>query len=466
MSHETRPRRNRRLNLRLPRRTVLRGAALSGLSALALPVLDIMLNDHGTALAQSNEPLPKRFGVYFWGNGVRLDKWNPSMTGAGYALSEELAPLAPVKDYISVISGMSIQTGNERGHHAGVVGILSGAPMISQDPMGAPYASTFSQPSIDQVVASALGDVTRFRSLELGVSRAIVSGEGSTLRYLSHNGPDNTNPPEYSPRAVFERIFGSGFTAPGTEPVVDPRLVLRRSVLDAIRGDAAELRVKLGANDRLRLEQHLDSIRALENQILALENAAPPPSACVAGDDPGDFDRNNISGISNAMSELLALALACDQSRVFSIMFSGSVSLQVYGEIGMTTEHHGLSHDEGGDQPNVHAITTFIMKQLNTFLERLQNTTEGDGNLLDRLALIASSDTAEGQPHSLNDYPIVVAGKANGALVHPGVHYRSTSNENTSTVLLTLLQAMGLELDEFGQAGGYTTKTVSAIAGS
>ncbi len=155
------------------------------------------------------------------------------------------------------------------------------------------------------------------------------------------------------------------------KPVLDPRLALRRSVLDAVRGDAADLRARLGINDRIRLDQHLDSIRALENQITALENAAPPPSMCVAAENPGDLDRNNISGINTAMADLLAMSFACDQTRVASIMFSGSVSLQVYGEIGMTTEHHGLSHDEGGDQPKVHAITTFIMAQLNTFLERL-----------------------------------------------------------------------------------------------
>jgi hypothetical protein len=127
---------------------------------------------------------------------VRLPKWTPSATGAGYQLTEELAGLAAVKDYVSIVSGMGIKSGNDRGHHAGTVGILSGAPFISQDPQGAPFASTFSAPSIDQVVAEQVGASTRFRSLELGISRAVVRGEGSTLRYLSHNGPDNTNPPE------------------------------------------------------------------------------------------------------------------------------------------------------------------------------------------------------------------------------------------------------------------------------
>ena len=447
----------------LSRRTMLRGMASGAAATLALPVLDAMLNEHGTALAQTNKPLPKRFGVFFWGNGVRLARWTPKTTGAGWALTEELAGLANVKDYVSVVSGMDIKTGNERGHHAGVVGILSGAPMMSQDPKGAPYASTFTAPSIDQVVAEQLGKETKFRSLELGISRRIVSGEGTTLRYLSHNGPDNANPPEYSPKALFDRVFGTGFAGGGAMPTVDPRLVLRRSVLDAVRLDANALRTRLGSNDRQRLDQHLDSIRALEQQIESAQTAAPPPSSCSAPKAPTDPAREDLTAVTNIMSDLLAVALACDQSRVFSIMFSGSVSLEVYREVGATTEHHGLSHDEPGDQPTVHKITTFIMNKFGTFLEKLKNTTEGDGNLLDRCAILASSDCAEGQPHSIGDYPILVAGKAGGALVHPGVHYRSGSKENTSKVLLTLLQAMDLEVSEYGKAGGMTNQTLAAI---
>ena len=449
---------------RLSRRAMLRGTAQGALATLALPTLDAMLNSHGTAYAQSNAPLPKRFGVFYWGNGVRRARWTPAASGPGYALTEELAGLANVKDYVSVISGMEIKTGNERGHHAGTVGILSGSPMVSQDPQGANFASTFSAPSIDQVVASALGDVTRFHSLELGVTREVVTGEGTTLRYLSHNGPDNANPPEYSPGALFDRVFGNGFTGAGSgTPKVDPRLALRRSVLDAIRLDAAALNKHLGAADRKRLDQHLSSIRALENQILAIENAPPPPQSCSVPTHPGNIPSGDLSQVSAAMAELLALSLACDQSRVFSIMWSGSVSQTVYDEVGATTEHHGLSHDEGGDQPMVHAITIYIIQNLGTFLERLKNTPEGDGNLLDRCAILASTDTSEGQPHSLDDYPIIVAGKAGGALVHPGVHYRSTSGENTSNVLLTLLQAMDLDVTEFGNGGGKTTETVAAL---
>ncbi|HKU43418.1 MAG TPA: DUF1552 domain-containing protein, partial [Polyangiales bacterium] len=256
------------------RRTLLRGLAYGGAVSVALPVLECMLDGSGRALAQG-APLPKRFGVFFWGNGVRMARYLPSTTGS-YELSETLKPLANVKDYVSVVSGYDIKTGNQRGHHAGCVGILSGAPMISQDPKGAPYASTFSAPSIDQVVAASVGKLTRFKSLEVGVSKNVTTGEGTTLRYLSHNGPDNPNPPEYSPKALYARVFGTGFSAPNQTPSIDPKLALRRSVLSAVREDATALRARLGRNDQQRLDQHFESIRALENQISTTEHAAPP----------------------------------------------------------------------------------------------------------------------------------------------------------------------------------------------
>ena len=448
---------------RLDRRTLLRGVAGGMFASLALPTFEAMLNSHGTAYADGL-PLPKRFGVFFWGNGVRLKQWVPQKTGAAWDLSEELTPLAKVKEYVSVVSGMNIKSGNERGHHAGCVGILSGSPMISQDPQGAPYASTFSAPSIDQVVATHLKPPTRFRSLELGVSRRVSGSEGTTLKYLSHNGPDNANPPEYSPAAMFKRLFGDGFVSPGQKQVVDPRLALRRSVIDAVRTDARALQQRLGATDRQRLDQHIESIRALEIQIQAIETALPPPSACVAPGAPADLTGDDhLTAITDAMANLLALSLACDQSRIFSIQFSGSVGSTVYKEIGVTTEHHGITHDEPGDQPTVHAITVFIMKRFASFLEQLENTPEGTGNLLDRCAILASSDTAEGQPHSISDYPILIAGGAGGSLVHPGIHYRSGTGENTSNALLTLLQAMDIDVTEFGNAAGKTTKTVAAL---
>ncbi len=448
----------------LSRRSVIRGLLGGAAMAMALPPLEAMFDGNGVAYA-GGTPIPKRFGVFFWGNGVKHDRWTPPTTGAGYTLTPSLEPLASVQDYVSVVSGMLIRTGNERGHHAGTVGILSGAPMISQDPGGAPYASTFSAPSIDQVVARAIGDATRFRSLEVGVTQQVVTGEGTTLRYLSHNGPDNANPPSYSPRDVFMRVFGEGFVAPDTMPMIDPRLGLRRSILDAVMGDARALQSRVGTADRARLDQHFESVRTLERQIALLEDRPPPASsACGLPEMPGTFDPNDFIGISHAMSDLLAMALACDQTRVFSNMFSGSVSVAVYAGLGSDTNHHSLSHDEPDEQPIVAAITRFIVEQFAYMLEALRAVPEGDGNLLDHCAILASTDTGDGRAHSIDDYPILVAGRAGGA-PRGGVHHRAIA-ENTSKVLFSLLQAMDLPITEFGVGGGLVTSGVPEIEGT
>jgi Protein of unknown function (DUF1552) len=451
-----------RLSRPFGRRSLLRGMLYGSTVSLGLPTLEVMLNANGTAHADGS-PLPKRFGVFFWGNGVRLKKWVPSAQGQAYALSEELAPLANVKDYLSVVSGYNIKTGNERGHHAGCVGILSGAPMISQDPKGAPYASTFSAPSIDQVVAASITAKLKFRSLEIGVSKSVVTGEGTTLRYLSHNGPNNANPPEYVPSALYARLFGAGFQAPGQTATVDPKLALRRSVLSAVREDATALKRRLGVNDQRRIDQHLDSIRTLENQIMAIESAPPPVAACMApsGAPTTQTGDKYLSAVNEAMANLAALALACDQTRVFSVLFSGSVGFTTYPEL-MAGDHHSLTHNEGGEQSQVNNITIFIMKRFAKLLEIMKSIPEGDGNLLDNCIVLGSSDTAEGLPHSINDYPILIAGKGGGTLKHPGLHVRGNGG-NTSDVLLTLLQAMGLNISEFGVKGGKTTNVISQL---
>ena len=448
-------------NFRLSRRTVLRGVLGAAGVAIGLPVLEMMLNSNGTALAQG-QPLPKRLGVFFWGNGVKLDRWNPTTTGAGWQLSPALEPLGALQPYVSVVSGMNIMTGNERGHHAGTVGILSGAPMIPQPHPNSGYVSTFSAPSIDQVAAAAIGS-TKYKSLELGISRRVVKGEGTTLMTLSHNGPDSVNPPEYDPAAFFNRIFGADFT-PSAPGAVDVSRELKQSVLDAVKSDIASLKSKVGATDARRLDQHFENIRLIENQLKTITPVAG--AMCKLPVNPGSFpDQNGAEQLEakmTATSALIAMALACDLTRVFSVMYTGSVGSTVFKDAGATSGHHGLTHDEPGDQPIVHATTVYMVKHFAILLNALKAIPEGAGNLLDSSAIIASSDTADGKAHSIKDYPILVAGKAGGALKYPGVHYRS-AGENTSKVLLTVLRAVGMQLTEFGVKGGLVNSGCTAI---
>jgi hypothetical protein len=452
------------------RRTVLRGLVGGVAVGIGLPPLEAMFNGNGTAHAQGS-PLPKRFGVFYWGNGVKLDRWTPANTGTMWTPSLELAPLMPVKEYVNVVSGMNIKTGNERGHHAGTVGILSGAPMISQPHPNAGYASTFSAPSIDQVAAGVIGKTTRFKSLEVGISKRIDSVEGTTLHYLSHNGPDSANPPEYDPAAVFNRIFGMGFTPPGmpsTMPVIDVSKVLKKSVLDAVQADIATLKMKVGTADGTRLDQHLDNIRSIENRITTTTTGAGGSQAmCSLPTKPTlPAETNSKEAIAErmtAMTGLIAMALACDQTRVFSIMFTGSVAGTVFWQVGATGGHHDLTHNEPDPQPLVHAATIFTMQQFATLLTALKGIPEGAGNLLDSCAILASSDTADGKAHSISDYPILVAGRAGGKLAFPSLHYRSPNGENASMVLMSMLRAVGVPLTTFGAMGGQVSTGLSAI---
>ena len=248
----------------LSRRTMLRGLFGGALVTIGLPTLEIFLNDSGSALA-GGDSFPKRFGIFFWGNGNLPEKWVPAGTGPDWELTEQLAPLAAVKQHVTVVSGMKVATGNGVPHESGPVGMLSGAPFPQGD------TSTFALPSIDQVIAAQIGKDTRFRSLECGVQPG--------ARSYSYNGPHSNNPPETSPAAFFNRVFGAGFTMPGTNATPDPRLALRQSVLDTVKSDASRLQDRLGAADKARLEQHLDGVRELEKQIQKMQENPPSLAA-------------------------------------------------------------------------------------------------------------------------------------------------------------------------------------------
>ena len=456
---------------RISRRTVLRGA-LGGVGiGFALPPLEAMFNGNGTAYA-SGAAIPTRLGIFFWGNGVKPDRWNPAGTGAGWPSSPSLMPLETlgVKDYVNVVSGTRITSGDQRGHHAGTVGILSGAPLITQDAGGAPYRSTFSKPSIDQVAAGIIGKTSKYKSIEVGISTRINVSEGTSLRYLSHSGPDSPNPPEYDPAKVFNRLFGVGFTPPGAPgmPVVDATLAYRKSVLDAVLTDLNRVRARSGAVDRARLDKHADGVRSIENRLVSTGTDVPASVACKLPLKPSSFadmnGRELIEEKTKAMGDLLAMAMACNLTRVFSMMFSGSVASTVYWQVGLTGGHHQITHDEPGIQPQVQASTVFTVKMFGTLLQSLKAIPEGAGNVLDSCAIMASSDTSDGRFHNIRDYPILVAGKAGGFLKYPGIHYRSpTGDESCSTVLLTMLRAVGTGLDRAGDGPGLATTSCTAI---
>jgi uncharacterized protein DUF1552 len=470
----------------LSRRKLLRGAAYGVGAAVGLPLLEAMLDRHGEALA-AGTPLPKRFGEFFWGNGVVPKSWYPAQTGAAWQLTPQLMPLAKVKDYLSIVSGTVVYLPYQvPGHFGSLQAITSAALGTPQGGLHYAYAAR----SMDQLVAEKIGTTTRFKSLHLAVASTDASDAefGAVAKSISHNGPNSPNLPEYNPIAFYDRVFGAGFSTGAPDPVAAVTLATRRSVLDLVAADARALQARLGARDKARLDQHLQGVVDLEKQLTGMPATAAgcrPPARPTASYPAIDAEQIQWEPLAAAQIELLVFALACDQTRVFTFRFSPCNDYTVYPgfptfKIDPTTTNtgtsmHGMTHSEGGDQPGVQKCVTFSMSKYAALLERLLATPEGTGTLLDSCAILGFTECTEGRTHNAANQPgipIIVAGRAGGSLVHPGIHYQSplkgdaageSRGRNVSVVPLTLMQAVGAGITSWGQGPGQATKVISEL---
>ncbi|MDC0718859.1 DUF1552 domain-containing protein [Nannocystis bainbridge] len=440
----------------LSRRTMLRGVAGGTSVALALPLLEVMLNSNGTAHADGTA-LPRRMITWHFGNGVALvdpadvgkgNRWAPAETGPGYPLTPQLAALEGVREYCNLLTGFDIKAASKhrRGHHDGCAGFFSGYPFIELPHAENSYSSKFGGPSIDQVAAAAVGAQTFMPSLQLAISKRVIGGEGPTLQYLSHKGPDQPLPPFFNPQLAFAALFES--FVPPDDPTKGPRV----DILDAVREDVKALKLRVGSADKLRLDAHLASVEQIKKQIETL------PPACILPGMPietnSDMDgAEPIELVNAAMVDIIIEAFRCDLTRIVSIQFSGSVGYHVFKSLGHSKGHHDMTHDtadnEAVDQSTIKTVECFAV-----LLNRLKETPEGDGNLLDNSCVILGSDAASGYTHSVFDQPCIVAGRGGGALRYPAEHYHSPSSENTSDILLACLQSVVPEATEVGATNG------------
>ncbi len=447
----------------LSRRTFLRGMVAGSTVALAVPILEAMLNRNGTAFADETE-LPRRMITWFFGNGLALANTDlpgsvmlaPAATGANYPLTPQLAPLEEVRDYCNLVTELKLMAKHPevRGHHTGVSGFFSGYPYIKLDPMGANYSSKFGGPSIDQVAASMVGGETFLPSVQLRVSKRIVSSEGPTLEFISHKGPDQPLPPITNPQVLFDKLF-LGFVPPD-----DPTKPQRLAALDAVREDVLRLQQKVGANDKQRLEAHLESIVQVQSQIDAIAPLCEAPMMPTETNQDVD-GKEPLEPVNAVMAQLLALAFSCDITRVASIQFTGSVGYTVFHMLGLNKGHHDMTH-EAADNAAVDATVIKMMECFAYLLKQLRDTPEGDGNLLDQSVVLLGSDCTSGLYHNDDNMPCIVAGRGGGALKYPGVHYQS-NQENVSDMLLACLKAVAPQATSVGGDNGYSDTPLSGI---
>jgi hypothetical protein len=454
---------------RLDRRTVLRGVLATGAAVtIPLPLLEGMLNTNGTALAATGTSVSPLYVTWFFGNGSLPGLWKPAATGAGsaWALSEQLQPLADFKSYLTVLSGLEnklVVAGVE--HPSGSAGATTGAPLNGNAVRAA---------SIDQLVADAISKGAPFRSIEVGVTPATPNGPQDSLATVSHRGPNARNNAEYDPKTLFNRLFTSTTTTPSTtQPDAASKLAtVKKSVLDAVIADGTSLEQRLGASDKQRVEQHLDAIRAIEQRLQTTpsDGGSMTPAECSSPTAPTvgkDTKSEAPPAVNTVMAQLSTLALACEQTRVLTLMFSLPAAHVYYRHLGSNMDddfHDTICHTDPGDQSNQPRVDTgvnYAMKCLAEFLTNLKSTPYGAGTLLDTALVFVTSDTAWGKTHTKAEWPVLLAGKAGGKL--RGDEHHNFPSDNLSKALFTVAQAMGSTVTQLGLDAGQVNSALSGI---
>ncbi len=433
----------------LDRRTVLRGA-LGGLGVcVGLPALEIMLNNNGTALAQG-QPLPKRFGVYFWGCGIVHSEWVPTTTGLGWTLPPSLSAFKDLKDYVSLITGTNHSKPGTLPHIPG-----RGLSLSASRDLSGNRGQNHPEPSVDSLVQEYWGGEV------LGVS---ISQRGPYRNNSSwKRGGKVYNRQEPVPQRFFDRVFTDVKSSPGGDTgLLDTTQKLKLSLLDACAEDTTALKQKLGGADRQRLDQHLSGIRSLEQKLSKVDpppvvqgcNAPARPAATSFGDG-GSREQKLAKGA--IMNDLLAMTMACDLGRIFSYEWSATQSEAIYWEVDHDFDHHALSHGAGTNNRSLTAmkrlIKELVMTNLADLAQKLKDLPEGGGNVLDNTLFLGTSEHANGTVHDYIDHPYLLVGKAGGGL-RSGLHYRHPNLKNNfdaPKALLTAVRAVGVPAPGLGQ---------------
>lgn len=422
------------------RRTVLRGLG----AAMSLPLLDAMVP---TARAAGVAARPKRLLALYSPNGMIMERFTPEKTGRDFALTPTLEPFAPFKDRMTVISGLAHLSG--RGTHAqGCAGFLSAA-----EPRATEGADLLCGVSIDQIVARKYENDTLLPSLEMGIETAASLGScnpGYSCAYtntLSWRDETSPLPVTINPREVFERMFGDGDATDRAARIAAQQR--KASILDFVREDAARLSGKLGANDRMKMDQYATAVRDVERRIqMANErNVADFASGVeVPPGVPTDFAEHV-----KLMLDLQVLALQADITRVATFMIGRELSNRTYHEIGVPDAHHMLTHHQADPEKfdGVAAINRLHMQHFAYLLERLAETSDGEGSLLDSSMVLVGAGFGDPNSHDLRNLPAVVF---NGR--HGGRHIRVAPGTSKANLLLTMLHAFDIPMDTLADSTG------------
>ena len=427
----------------LPRRTFLRGMG----ATVALPLLEAMV-PVATPLAKTVGARPSRVGFVYVPHGADMASWTPTAAAGPLALSPTLQTLAPFQDDLVVVSNLKRAGTTVEMHAAAACGWLSGA--IPKATEGEDYAVGT---TIDQVLAQQIGQESPFPSVELATEDFTGYVGGCTpgfscvyMNTISWASPTTPLPMEINPRVAFERLFGDG----GTEAQRRKQRAQDQSILDAVVDEARGLERRLGARDRARMADYLDSVREIERRIQQAERQNA--SDIILPDKPLGVPPT-FATHAELMFDLLALAFEAELTRVFTFMLSREASQRTFPEIGVSDPWHVVSHH--GDKPEAIArnakVNQYCLNMFAKFLDRLRNTSDGDGSVLDRSLLFYGSGMANSNVHATDPLPMVAVG---GGVGRGDRHLVLPERTEIGNLWLSVANHFDDPRDSFGESTG------------
>jgi hypothetical protein len=423
--------------------------------AVGLPLLNCFLNDNGTALA-SGAPLPQRFGTWSWGLGMSKTIFVPKKTGPGFDLPEEIEMFAPIRDKMNLYTNYNAfrDAAPNLCHTTGWVILRSGSAPLNQ--------SAKPGETIDVTVAKKIGTATRFPMLT-------VTATGDPRDTQSYESATSVNNAEGSPHALYATLFGADFQDPNAKNFTpSPKILVRKSVLSSVSEDAKKLMNQVGAEDRARMEQYFTNLRELERQLDRQLEKPEPREACVKPKLPPELatgvDFQLVSQRHRLFTDLLVMAVACDQTRVFNATYSKSFSSTT--KPGYEKPHHTASHEEPVDpklgyQPMVSWFLRRGFEEWVYFVEAFAKVKEGDGTLLDNMLIYASTDQSFAKIHSIEGLPMFSAGRAGGR-IKTGMHLDGGGTPGTR-LGYTMMKTLGVDIPSWGTQSNTTSKEIGEI---
>ena len=443
----------------LSRRHFLRGTG----ALLTLPFFDSLVPGGTLRAAEKLGTLgaagaPLRTAFIYVPNGVNNAHWWPSVGSGGardFTLGNSLASLAPHRDQIQIVSGLDHLKARANGDGAGDHARASATFLTGTQARKTSGREIRAGRSIDQVIAAHSGADYRLPSLELSCDAPRLTGHcdsGYSCAYqfnLSWRAEDQPVPAERNPRLVFERLFGSGEDRLSAEARAR-RAASRASILDFVSSDTRSLQNKLGRHDRDKLDDYLESVRAVERRLAAFDGFQADPETAMPAGVPDDHEEHM-----RLMADLLVLAFRTRSTPVATMLLSHEASGRTFPTLGITEGHHSLSHHEkrADKLEQIRKIDAFYARQFAYLIGRMREVPEGEGTLLDHSLLLYGSGIRDGDRHDHTDLPVILAGGACGA-TSPGRFWKLPSSRPMCDLYQGILRLHGVDTPRFGDSAG------------